>query len=142
MNNSGRYFGNTRAWRKYECLSTPDQRYRPPPVPPFRNYMLSQSSGNAKNVRIACLGDNLVTKSAPMEYLRGELHFYRSIPPELTHLFPTLVGASEDASQALPSMTMTKASEQNPDLYIVFSCFDRGGDRYSHIRSVPRGKPE
>lgn len=63
--------------------------------------------------RIACLGDDLVTKSAPLEYLRGELHFYRSIPPELTHLFPTLVAASEDASQELPSMTITKASDRD-----------------------------
>lgn len=75
--------------------------------------------------RIACLGDNLVTKSAPVEYLRGELHFYRSIPPELTHLFPTLVGASEDASQALPSMTITKASGRD-EVHAVYPREGRG----------------
>lgn len=91
-----------------------------PSLIPSRISMCSHTSGNAINVRIACLGDNLVTKSAPMEYLRGELHFYRSIPPELTHLFPTLVGASEDAGQALPSMTITKASGQN-EMRVVFS---------------------
>eukprot|EP00752_Nemacystus_decipiens_P003093 g2864.t1 len=53
----------------------------------FEEHFMTPRSFN----RIACLGDNLVTKSAPMEYLRGELHFYRSIPPELTHLFPTLI---------------------------------------------------
>lgn len=53
-----------------------------------------------------------------MEYLRGELHYYRSIPTELTHLFPTLVGASEDASQAMPSMTITKASGRD-EVHVV-----------------------
>eukprot|EP00903_Cladosiphon_okamuranus_P016587 g15301.t1 len=76
--------------------------------------------------RIACLGDNLVTKSAPMEYLRGELHFYRSVPPALTHLFPTLVGANEDASQALPSITITKIDGVSFSHLVTNRCITRG----------------
>lgn len=82
--------------------------------------LLTHTLGTAINIRIACVGDNLVTKSAPMEYLRGELHFYRSIPPKLTRLFPTLVRASEGASQAMPSMTITKASGRD-EMHVVFS---------------------
>ncbi|CAM9166762.1 unnamed protein product [Pylaiella littoralis] len=61
--------------------------------------------------RVACSDNDLVVKAAPSEYLRGELHFYRSIPPELTHLFPTLVEVADDPSLAMPSITITKASE-------------------------------
>lgn len=80
------------------------------PVPP-----LALARGNCAtvmrrlcNFRITCSEDNLVTKSAPLEYLRGELHFYQSIPPELVHLFPTLVEVNDDPNLAMPSMTMTK----------------------------------
>ncbi|CAM9226622.1 unnamed protein product, partial [Scytosiphon promiscuus] len=60
--------------------------------------------------RVSCVDNNLVVKSAPFEYLRGELFFYRSIPPDLTHLFPTLVEANDDSpGQTMPSMTITKA---------------------------------
>lgn len=60
-------------------------------------------------LRITCLDDKHIVKSAPIEYLRGELHFYRSIPAELTGLFPKLIEANDDPSLALPSITITKA---------------------------------
>ncbi|CAN0499144.1 unnamed protein product, partial [Scytosiphon promiscuus] len=52
--------------------------------------------------------DKHIVKSAPLEYLQGELHFYRSIPAELAHLFPNLVQVNDDPSLALPSITITR----------------------------------
>ena len=59
---------------------------------------------------IICLDEKHIVKFAPIEFLDGELHFYRSIPPELSHMFPKLVEANESLNLELPSMTTTKAS--------------------------------
>ncbi|CAM9959645.1 unnamed protein product, partial [Hapterophycus canaliculatus] len=76
--------------------------------------------------RVSCVDESLVVKSAPLEYLRGELHFYRSIPPELTHLFPTLVEADDgDSTRAMPSMTITKARRSFSHL-VTNHCVTRG----------------
>ncbi|CAN0125455.1 unnamed protein product, partial [Ectocarpus sp. 4 AP-2014] len=76
--------------------------------------------------RITCSEDNLVTKSAPLEYLRGELHFYRSIPPELGHLFPTLVEVNDDPALAMPSMTITKIDGVSFSHLVTNHCVTRG----------------
>ncbi|CAM9314502.1 unnamed protein product [Ectocarpus fasciculatus] len=76
--------------------------------------------------RITCSEDNLVTKSAPLEYLRGELHFYRSIPPELVHLFPTVVEVNDDPALAMPSMTMTKIDGVSFSHLVTNHCVTRG----------------
>lgn len=65
--------------------------------------------------RITCLEGKYVVKSAPLEFLRGELHFYRSIPPDLSHLFPKLVEANESPDADLPSITITKVLNKRID---------------------------
>lgn len=59
--------------------------------------------------RITQLDDKHIVKFAPSEYLRGELHFYRSIPSALSHYFPRLVEGRDDASLEIPYITITKA---------------------------------
>eukprot|EP00904_Undaria_pinnatifida_P013269 jgi/Undpi1/9072/HiC_scaffold_26.g11532.m1 len=76
--------------------------------------------------RITCLDDKHIVKSAPIEYLRGELHFYRSIPAELTGLFPKLIEANDDPSLALPSITITKIDGVSFSHLVTNHCVTRG----------------
>lgn len=63
-------------------------------------------------IRIISWTRSTSSRFAPFEFLDGELHFYRFIPPELSNLFPKLVEANESPNLELPSMTITKVSTE------------------------------
>lgn len=83
---------------------------------------MSRTLRSSSGTRITLKDAEHVVKTGPEEYLRGELHFYRSIPPELAHLFPRLIEASDKLTPGLPSLTITKASRIDEwDVPCVFS---------------------
>lgn len=87
------------------CIKTMGPCCKPVELsPPF-------SFRSSRRARITRLDESHIVKSGPLEHLRGELHFYRSIPPELSKLFPKLVEGNDNPSLTMPSMTITKVKQ-------------------------------
>ncbi|CAM9558807.1 unnamed protein product, partial [Sphacelaria rigidula] len=76
--------------------------------------------------KITSIGDRHIVKSGPFEFLRGELHFYKSVPPALSQFFPKLVEQNVEPGLESSSITITRIDGVSYSHLVTNHCVTRG----------------